>query len=158
MQKHDCRIKTAAEQIHQRADIEKKYMGQTSWEKGPEGQILKSDVSIAKNYLSRNELDSLGRIVNAYLELAENRAKRRIPMTMEDWAKRLDLFLEYDDRQVLKDLGKITAQIAKDHAESEFEKNLIIQDRLFENDFDKMIKQLEHQKDKKGRSAAAEDD
>ncbi len=150
--------KTAAELIYQRAESEMKYMGLTSWEKGPEGKILKSDVSIAKNYLSRDEMDSLGRIVNAYLELAENRAKRRIPMTMEDWAKRLDLFLEYDDRQILKDSGKITAQIAKDHAESEFEKYRIVQDRLFENDFDKMIKQLEHKEDKKDRKAAAKDD
>jgi hypothetical protein len=97
-------------------------------------------VSIAKNYLNQNEIESLGRIVNAYLDLAEDRAKRNIPMTMEDWAKRLDLFLEFNERDVLKDAGAITAEIAKQHAESEFEKYRIMQDRLFESDFDKIIK------------------
>ena len=115
-------------------------MGLTTWENSPKGKIVKSDVSIAKNYLTQDELDSLGRIVNAYLELAEERAKRKIPMTMEDWAKRLDLFLEFDERNILQDAGKITAEIAKVHAESEFEKYRIIQDRLFESDFDKEIK------------------
>lgn len=91
-------------------------------------------------------MESLGRIVNAYLDLAEERAKRSIPMTMEDWAKRLDLFLEFDDREILKDAGKVTAKIAKEHAESEFEKFRIVQDRMFESDFDRMIKQLK-QKD-----------
>jgi len=120
-------------------------MGLTTWENAPDGRIVKTDVSIAKNYLSADELDSLGSIVNAYLELAENRAKRRIPMTMEDWAKRLDKFLEFDDRDILKNSGTITAKIAKDHAETEFEKYRIIQDRLFESDFDKDIKAIEQQ-------------
>jgi len=120
-------------------------MGLTSWANSPDGKILKSDVTIAKNYLTEAELDELGRIVNAYLDLAESRAKRRIPMTMEDWAKRLDIFLQADDREILTDAGKISAQIAKEHAESEFEKYRIIQDKLFENDFDKQIKLLEQQ-------------
>lgn len=132
--------KTASELIMARADSKKENMGLTSWENSPNGKIIKNDVSVAKNYLTQNELDSLGRIVNAYLELAEERAKRQIPMTMEDWAKRLDLFLEFDDRKVLKDAGKITAEIAKQHAESEFEKYRIVQDRFFESDFDKEIK------------------
>ncbi len=132
--------KTAAELIVDRANSAKENMGLTSWENSPIGKIVRTDVVIAKNYLNQDELDSLGRIVNAYLELAEERAKRKIPMTMEDWAKRLDLFLEFDDRNILKDAGTITAQIAKQHAESEFEKYRIIQDRLFESDFDKEIK------------------
>lgn len=115
-------------------------MGLTSWKNSPKGKILKSDVSIAKNYLNQNELQSLGRIVNAYLDLAEERAKRQIPMTMEDWAKRLDLFLEFDEREVLKNAGSIRAEIAKSHAESEFEKYRIIQDQLYQSDFDELIK------------------
>ena len=130
---------TAAELIYKRADSTKDKMGLTSWKNSPDGKILKTDVTIAKNYLTKDELESLGRIVNAYLDLAEERAKRKIPMTMEDWAKRLDLFLEYDDREVLKDAGKISAEIAKDRAESEFEKYRIVQDRLFQSDFDKLI-------------------
>jgi hypothetical protein len=100
-------------------------------------------VAVAKNYLTRDELESLGRIVNAYLDLAEDRARRKIPMTMEDWAKRLDAFLEFSDRQILQGKGKITAKIAKAHAESEFEKYRIVQDRFFESDFDRMVRQLE---------------
>jgi len=134
---------TAAELIMNRADSTKEHMGLTTWEKAPDGKIIKSDVSTAKNYLTKDELQSLGRIVNAYLDLAEERARRKIPMTMEDWAKRLDMFLEFDDRAVLQDSGKITAQIAKEHAESEFEKYRIIQDRLFESDFDRMLKMAE---------------
>jgi len=130
---------TAAELIVKRADSNKDYMGLTSWKNSPEGKILKSDVSIAKNYLTKEELESLGRIVNAYLELAENRAKRQIPMTMEDWAKRLDLFLQFDDREILQNAGKISAEIAKQYAESEFEKYRIVQDKLFQSDFDKLI-------------------
>lgn len=95
-----------------------------------------------KTYLLKEEIESLGRIVNAYLELAEDRAKRKIPMTMEDWAKRLDLFLEFDDRQILKNAGVISAKLAKEHAECEFEKYRIVQDKLFESDFDKIIKQI----------------
>ena len=137
---------TAAELIYKRADSQKEKMGLTSWKNSPAGKILKTDVSIAKNYLSKEELESLGRIVNAYLDLAEERAKRKIPMTMQDWAERLDLFLEYDDRAILTNAGKITAQIAKDKAVSEFEKYRIVQDRLFESDFDKLImKELENE-------------
>ena len=118
-------------------------MGLTSWKNSPEGKIIKTDVSIAKNYLNKTELESLGRIVNAFLDLAENRAERNIPMTMQDWAKRIDAFLEFDERKILKDEGKISAQIAKEKAETEFEKYRIIQDRLFRSDFDKEImKQL----------------
>ncbi|MCD6206435.1 MAG: virulence RhuM family protein [Methanosarcinales archaeon] len=134
---------TAAELIMRRADSNKEQMGLTSWEYSPDGKILKTDVSVAKNYLSRNELESLGRIVNSYLDLAEERARRKIPMTMEDWAKRLDLFLEFDDRDILRDSGKVTAQIAKEFAESEFEKYRIVQDRLFESDFDREIKRIQ---------------
>ena len=133
---------TAAELIMDRADSKKPKMGLTSWEKAPDGKIVKTDVVVAKNYLSKEELESLGRIVNAYLDLAEERARRKIPMTMEDWAKRLDMFLEFDDREILQNPGKITAKIAKDHAESEFEKYRIVQDRLFESDFDRHIKKL----------------
>jgi len=128
--------RTAAELIMQRADSEQPAMGLTSWRRAPNGKIAKTDVAIAKNYLSKDELESLGQIVNAYLELAENRAKRNIPMTMEDWSKRLDLFLEFDDREILQDAGKVTDQIAKVLAESEFEKYRSIQDRWFESDFD----------------------
>jgi len=134
--------KTAAELIKQRADSNKKNMGLTHWKNAPDGKILKSDVSIAKNYLTKDELDALGLIVNAYLDLAESRAKREIPMTMEDWSKRLDMFLEFDDREILQDAGKISAKLAKDHAESEFETYRVVQDRLFESDFDKMLKKL----------------
>ncbi len=138
--------RTAAELVLERADGTKDHMGLTSWENSPDGKILKTDVLIAKNYLTKEELESLGRIVNAYLDLAEDRARRRIPMTMEDWAKRLDLFLKFDERDILQDKGKVTAEIAKAHAESEFEKYRIVQDRLFESDFDRMIKQLEDKK------------
>ena len=134
---------TAAELIIRRADSNEEQMGLTSWEYSPDGKILKTDVSVAKNYLSQDELESLGRIVNSYLELAEERARRKIPMTMEDWAKRLDLFLEFDDRDILRDSVKVTAQIAKEFAESEFEKCRIVQDRLFESDFDREIKRIQ---------------
>ncbi len=133
---------TAAELVLKRADSARENMGLTAWENSPNGRILKTDVSIAKNYLNKDELESLGRIVNAYLELAEERARRKIPMSMEDWAKRLDMFLEFDEREILQDSGKVTAQIARDFAESEFEKYRIVQDRLFESDFDKVLKQI----------------
>ena len=120
----------------------------TSWEKSPDGKIVKTDVSTAKNYLTETELESLGRIVNAYLDLAEDRAKRHILMTMEDWAQRLDKFLEADDRDILQNSGKVTALMAKTFAESEFEKYCIIQDRLFESDFDKGIKRIEGKRNK----------
>ncbi len=131
--------RTAAELILQRADSEKDKMGLSSWDKAPEGRIVKTDVTVAKNYLTKEEIESLGRIVNAYLDLAEDRARRKILMTMDDWAKRLDLFLEFDERDILQGGGKISAKIARDHAESEFEKYRIVQDRLFESDFDKLI-------------------
>jgi len=142
---------TAAELIKNRADSGAKNMGLTSWEDSPDGKILKTDVAVTKNYLSKDEMESLGRIVGAYLDLAEDRAKRKIPMTMEDWAKRLDEFLKFNEREILKDAGKISAEIAKDHAESEFEKYRIIQDRLFESDFDKETRKLERQLGKKNR-------
>ena len=134
---------TAAELIYERADADKPHMGLTTWAAAPEGKIVKSDVSIAKNYLSEKEMRSLERIVSAYLDLAEDRAERHIPMTMEDWARRLDLFLMADDREVLQDAGKITAEIAKAKAETEFEKYRVIQDRLFMSDFDKYMLELE---------------
>ncbi len=142
---------TAAELIRNRADSSAKNMGLTNWEGSPAGKILKTDVAVAKNYLSKEEMESLGRIVGAYLDLAEDRAQRKIPMTMEDWAKRLDEFLMFNERDILKDAGKISTEIAKDHAESEFEKYRIIQDRLFESDFDKETRNLERRPGKKDR-------
>jgi len=136
---------TAAELIQSRADSSKPQMGLTSWTHAPDGKVLKTDVVVAKNYLNKDELESLGRIVNAYLELAEDRARRKIPMTMEDWAKRLDAFLAFDEREVLQSAGKISAKLAQAHAESEFEKYRIVQDRLFESDFDKAMKTLTNQ-------------
>ncbi|WP_319503911.1 virulence RhuM family protein [Bacteroides graminisolvens] len=141
---------TAAELIISRTNAQKENMGLTSWERCPDGKIVKTDVSVAKNYLTEAELESLGRIVNAYLDLAEDRAKRHIPMTMEDWARRLDKFLEADDRDILQNSGKITALMAKAFAESEFEKYRIVQDRLFESDFDREIKRIK--KDKQNES------
>lgn len=138
---------TAAELIVKRADSKKEHMGLTSWKNSPKGRVLKSDVSIAKNYLNQEELESLGRIVNAYLDLAEERAKRKIPMTMEDWAKRLDLFLQFDDRKILQNAGAISAAIAKSHAESEFEKYRIIQDQLYQSDFDRLMNKLDEPED-----------
>jgi hypothetical protein len=134
---------TAAELIRERADSSKQHMGLTSWDNSQDGKILKTDATIAKNYLSKDELESLARIVNVFLETAEDRARRKIPMTMEDWATRIDMFLEFDEREILQDKGRITQEIAKTFAESEFEKYRIVQDRLFESDFDREIKQLE---------------
>jgi hypothetical protein len=134
---------TAAEVIVDRADHRKESMGLTHWEGAPQGKIHKYDVSIAKNYLSEFELAQMQRIVSAYLDMAEMQAMRKIPMTMEDWEKRLAGFLKLWDREILQDAGKVTAELAKAHAEGEFEKYRIVQDRLFENDFDRMIKQLE---------------
>lgn len=130
---------TAAELIVERANAEKEHMGLTTWAKSPRGKILKSDVSIAKNYLKENELESMGRIVSAFLDLAEDRAKRHIPMTMEDWATRIDKFLKGDDRPVLDDAGRVSADYAKEFAETEFEKYRVIQDRLFQSDFDRLM-------------------
>lgn len=134
---------TAAELIYNRANADKTHMGLTSWEDAPQGKIQKYDVVVTKNYLTEDELQSLGRIVSAYLDLAEDMAKRHIPMTMEDWAKRPDIFLQAADRDVLADAGKISAAIAKAHAESEFEKHRIVQDKLFESDFDKLLAENE---------------
>ena len=139
---------TAAELIYARADADRPHMGLTTWSAAPEGKIVKSDVSIAKNYLSEQELLSLERIVSAYLDLAEDRAERHIPMTMEDWSRRLDLFLLADDRRVLQDSGKITAEIAKSKAETEFEKYRVIQDRLFMSDYDRYLLELEEKSKK----------
>ncbi len=130
---------TAAELIFDRARAEKPYMGLTTWENAPQGKIHKSDVLIAKNYLSEFELGQLGRMVNAYLDYAENMALRNIPMTMSDWETRLNRFVEMFEYGVLKDAGKVSAEIARLHAETEFEKYRIVQDRLFESDFDRFI-------------------
>lgn len=131
---------TASELIHERVDSNKKNMGLETWENAPKGKIMRTDVSIAKNYLTKEELESLGRIVNAYLDLAEDRAKKQIPMTMHDWSTRLDKFLLADDRELLKNTGMISMQVAKDKAESEFEKFRVIQDKKFESDFDEFLK------------------
>ncbi len=130
---------TAAEIIYDRADSNKKNMGLTTWKKAPNGKILETDVVVAKNYLSKEELDQLELIVSAFLDLAEARAKRNIPMTMEDWANRIDKFLLADDRDILKDAGKISHEIACDKALVEFEKYRVIQDKLYQSDFDKLI-------------------
>ena len=129
---------TAAELIVDRADAQKEHMGLTTWEKAPDGKIVKPDVSVAKNYLKGNELEAMGHIVNSFLDIAEDMAKRHIPMTMEDWAKRIDKFLDVTDRPILTDAGKVTAEYAKEFAETEFEKYRVIQDRLFKSDFDKL--------------------
>jgi hypothetical protein len=134
---------TAAELIIRRANATQPKMGLSSWENAPEGKILRTDVVVAKNYPSREELESLGGIVNAYLDLAEERAQRKIPMTMEDWAKRLDAFLEFTDREVLQDAGTVSTEMARTHADSEFEKYRIVQDRLFQSDFDRVLKHIE---------------
>lgn len=130
---------TAAEVIFKRADAEKKHMGLTNWKDAPSGKIQKFDVSVAKNYLTESEMAQLQRLVSAYLDIAEDMALRHIPMTMSDWETRLNRFIEATDRNVLQDAGKVTAEIAKAHAESEFEKYRIIQDRLFKSDFDKLL-------------------
>ena len=134
---------TAAEVIVERADHQKENMGLTSWEGAPQGKIHKYDVSIAKNYLTEFELEQMQRIVSAYLDMAELHAMRRIPMTMADWEERLGGFLKLWDREILQDAGKVSAEIAKAHADSEFEKYRIVQDRLFESDFDKVVKRIE---------------
>ncbi len=136
---------TAAEVVVGRADYRKENMGLTSWEGAPEGKILKYDVTIAKNYLSEFELAQMQRIVSAYLDMAEIQAMRKIPMTMEDWEQRLAGFLKLWDREILQDAGKVTAELAKAHAESEFEKYRIVQDRLFVSDFDRLVKQIERE-------------
>ena len=128
---------TATELIVERADANKEHMGLTTWENAPNGKIVKTDVSVAKNYLREKELDEMGRMVNAFLDMAESMAKRHIPMTMEDWAKRIDKFINLFESPILQDSGKVSAEYAKEFAESEFEKYRIIQDRLFQSDFDR---------------------
>lgn len=144
---------TAAEVIVDRADHQKENMGLTHWEGAPQGKIHKYDVSVAKNYLSDFEMAQLQRVVSAYLDMAELQAMRKIPMTMQDWEVRLSGFLKLWDREVLQDAGKVSAEIAKTHAESEFEKYRIVQDRLFESDFDRVIKQI---KDSQNRDTGEE--
>ena len=134
---------TAAEVIYNRADAEKANMGLSTWKDAPIGKIQKFDVVIAKNYLTASEMARLSRLVNAYLDVAEDMAQRKIPVTMQDWETRLNRFIDATDREVLQDAGKVAAEIAKAHAESEFEKYRIVQDRLFESDFDRLIGQIE---------------
>jgi len=137
---------TAAELIVERADADKEHMGLTTWESAPEGKIIKADVSVAKNYLSEKEMDYLERVVSIYLDYAELQTERKIPMSMEDWAKRLDGFLDFNGNAILTDAGKISHEQAKLHAETEFEKYRIVQDRLFESDFDKFMQMEERLK------------
>jgi len=126
--------------IYTRADAEKEHMGLTTWKDAPKGKIQKFDVSIAKNYLTETEMAQLARLVSAYLDVAEDMAMRHIPMTMQDWETRLNRFIEATDRDILNDAGKVTAEIARQHAETEFEKYRIVQDRLFESDFDRFVR------------------
>ena len=142
---------TAAELIMERANAEKPHMGLTSWEQYPDGKIQKYDVSIAKNYLSKEELRALERIVTMYLDYAEYQASRHIPMTMQDWSQRLNRFLEFNEHEILHDTGRVTHEIAKAFAESEFEKYRIVQDELFESDFDRFLAlEAEAEKHKEG--------
>lgn len=133
---------TAAELIMERANAESEHMGLTTWENAPDGKIVKTDVSIAKNYLRQNELEDMSYIVSAVLDFAEARAKRHIPMTMEDWAKRIDTYLSSDERPLLNDAGTVSHEQAKEFAETEFEKYRIIQDRLFQSDFERFVEEL----------------
>ena len=135
---------TAAELIVERADAEKEHMGLTTWSAAPEGKIVRTDVTVAKNYLTEEELRHLDRLVTMYLDYAEEQAERHIPMTMQDWAKRLDGFLEFNGRELLMGPGKISAEQAKLHAETEFEKYRIVQDRLFKSDYDVYLEELEN--------------
>ena len=134
--------KTAAQIIAERANAAKPNMGLQIWKNAPQGKIIKSDVSIAKNYLKQDEIKALNRIVTMYLDFAEDQAERNIPITMKDWAEKLNAFLKFNSREVLENHGKVTAAIAKEFAESEFEKYRIVQDRLFNSDFDKFSKKL----------------
>lgn len=141
---------TAAELIVERADHEKEHMGLTTWKDAPEGKIIKSDVSIAKNYLSKEELEQMSRMVSSYLDFAENMARRHIPLTMQDWEQRLNSFIQMFEYGLLKDAGKVTAAIAKLHAETEFEKYRVIQDRIYLSDYDKYMLELEDKANKGG--------
>ena len=136
---------TAAEVVYNRADAKKNNMGLTTWKDAPAGKIQKFDVSVAKNYLNQEEMVQLERLVSAYLDVAEDMALRKIPMTMQDWEERLNRFIAATDREILQDVGKVTAEIAKAHAESEFEKYRTVQDRLYESDFDKIINAVEQE-------------
>ena len=138
---------TAAELIVDRADHKKEHMGLTTWKNAPKGKIVKADVGVAKNYLTQSELKDLNQFVSMYLDYAERQARRHIPMTMEDWAKILDVFLRFNEEEVLYDRGRVSAEIAKSFAESEFEKYRVIQDKLFESDFDKLLASTEEKKD-----------
>ena len=129
---------TAAELIMDRADSNKEHMGLTTWKKAPSGKIIKSDVVIAKNYLTEQEMRQLDRVVSMYLDYAENQAEKHIPMSMEDWSNKLDAFLQFNEYDLLNNIGKVSAEVAKEFAESEFEKYRIIQDRLFQSDFDRL--------------------
>lgn len=137
--------RTAAELIVDRANAEKQHMGLSTWKDAPRGKIQKFDVSVAKNYLTESEMAQLSRLVNAYLDVAEDMALRKIPMTMQDWETRLNRFIEATDREILQDAGRVTAEIARAHAESEFEKYRIIQDRMFVSDFDRDVLGIEDQ-------------
>ncbi len=137
---------TAAELIAERANATQPNMGLTTWKNAPKGKILKTDVSIAKNYLSEQELDELNRIVSMYLDYAENQARRHVAMTMKDWKERLDGFLQFNEYAVLKDAGRISAEIAKQLAETQFEQYRVLQDKTYESDFDEAIRQLEKKK------------
>lgn len=128
--------------IVNRADYKKDYMGLTTWKKSPDGKILKSDVVIAKNYLNKKEIKFLNRIVTMYLDYAENQAEKGVPMTMKDWSKKLNAFLKFNDENILENAGKVSAEVAKSFAESEFEKYRPIQDKLFESDFDRELKKI----------------
>lgn len=139
---------TAAEVIYDRADSTKEHMGLTTWKNAPHGKIVKSDVSIAKNYLTEKEIKSLDRFVTMYLDYAESQAERNMPMTMEDWAKKLNAFLQFNEKDILENAGKVKAAIAKEFAESEFEKYRIIQDRLFQSDFDRLASNIGRMKNK----------
>ena len=146
--------RTAEELIVERADAEQEHMGLTSWENAPEGKIVKTDVSIVKNYLKEAELADMGQLVNGVLELAERMAKRHIPMTMEDWAKQIDTILAAGGNEVLQTPGQVTAEQAKEHAETEFEKYRIIQDRLFQSDFDRYMDALPFEEEPMGRESS----
>lgn len=141
--------RTAAELIVERADAEQEHMGLTSWENAPDGKIVKTDVVVAKNYLKEVELADMGQLVNGVLELAERMAKRHIPMTMEDWAKQIDTILAAGGNEVLQTTGQVSVEEAKEHAETEFEKYRIIQDRLFQSDFDRFMVALPFEEDPK---------
>ncbi|HET55008.1 MAG TPA: cell filamentation protein Fic [Ignavibacteria bacterium] len=140
---------TAAEIIKERANSKKPHMGLTSWKRSPKGKILKSDVSVAKNYLDKIEIESLDRITNMYLDYAEDQAERKIPMTMQDWVDKLDAFLQFNERDILDNPGKVSAEVAKAFSESKWEKYRVEQDRLYTSDFDKEVKKLLEQKKKK---------